>query len=267
MRWAKLSSSAVEKESAPNIKGVDGMAQSVQVGDLQIYRIGPGVLSAVSCHLVVQEGQAALIDSGFIAHHRALQRCLRASALEPSAITAILQTHGHLDHVGRLFEIKQMTGASAYMHEEELARLAGRFAYRGWARVCGWLEAIGRPLIRYREAEVEHTFEPGVRLDLFGGIEVVHLPGHTEGHCGFWFREEKLLFAGDLIAMFGIGTHLSPKIFNSAPAQYPLAFERVLALNPDHVLLNHYWSMDSRQQAAALKRFAEDYLRRFGSAA
>lgn len=236
------------------------MVQSVQLGDLQIHRIGPGILSAVSCHLVVRAGQAVLIDSGFIAHHRALQKCLKANGLEPPVIAAILQTHGHLDHAGRLFEIKRMTSAPAYMHQEELPRLTGRFAYQGWSRVCGLLEALGRPLIRYREAEVEHGLEPDARLDWLGGIQVIHLPGHTEGHCGFWFAEHKLLFAGDLIAMFGIGPHLSPKIFNSATEQYPLAFERVLALNPEHVLLNHYWAMDTRRQAAALKRFAADYL-------
>jgi glyoxylase-like metal-dependent hydrolase (beta-lactamase superfamily II) len=29
-------------------------------------------------------------------------------------------------------------------------------------------------------------------------MEVIHTPGHTEGHCGFYFPQEKILFTADL---------------------------------------------------------------------
>ena len=33
-------------------------------------------------------------------------------------------------------------------------------------------------------------------------LRVIHLPGHTQGHCGFYSQRFSLLFTGDLFASY-----------------------------------------------------------------
>ena len=53
------------------------------------------------------------------------------------------------------------------------------------------------------------------------GLRVVHLPGHTLGHCGFYSRAHDLLFSGDLFASYFFNVHLPTRILNSAPELIP----------------------------------------------
>jgi glyoxylase-like metal-dependent hydrolase (beta-lactamase superfamily II) len=36
-----------------------------------------------------------------------------------------------------------------------------------------------------------------------GGFEVVETPGHTPGHASFYYKPERVLFAGDALAVIG----------------------------------------------------------------
>ncbi len=51
----------------------------------------------------------------------------------------------------------------------------------------------------YRPRKVDFFLEDKMVMDL-GDVqmEVIHTPGHTKGHCAFYFRQEKIMFTGDL---------------------------------------------------------------------
>lgn len=236
---------------------------------LGVHRIGPGAMSGVSCHLLVEgEGArrtATLIDSGFGLHHLHLRWLMRRLGLPPDALKAVLQTHAHLDHAGRLHEIRAWSGAATYLHEADVPILSGAYPYCGWARVCGVMERVGRVALRYHVPTIDHPLAHGDELPFWGGLRVVGLPGHTEGHVGFYSKRHDLLFAGDLVAAFGVKMHLSPAIFNAKPELYPVAFERVRELSPRRVVLNHYLRLDMEKQAKRLDAFAERYLRTHGA--
>ncbi len=229
-----------------------------------LYRICSGVLPIVSSHLLVEGDQAVLVDTGRIGHHRIVQRLFARLGLAPSQLKAVLQTHGHLDHVDRLSEVLDWSGAPCYMHHADWPIAMGRYAYRDAARVCGLMEAVGRRLIGYTPVEFDHELTPGETLPYFGGLEVIHLPGHTEGHCGFWSERHRLLLAGDLVAAYPAGVHRSPPIFNAVPDRFAESFERVLEIEPEHVVLNHYVRLDTRAQAKKLLRYAQRYLKSHG---
>jgi glyoxylase-like metal-dependent hydrolase (beta-lactamase superfamily II) len=173
-----------------------------------------------------------------------LSRVLKEIGLGWHDIKAILLTHGHIDHTGNLARIKQLTGAPLLAHPAEKPHINGTFAYRGASRVCGALETVGRWLLRYRPVAIDENIHAGMDLPYWGGLRVIHLPGHTQGHCGFYSSRFDLLFSGDLFASFGFVTHLPPAILNSCPEFYDASLDRVVELSPKRIIPNHYAGFD-----------------------
>ena len=197
------------------------------------------------CHLLLDGQDAWLLDTGLVGEPPYFRWLFRHLGLSPQSVKGILLTHGHLDHTGNLAFLKEWTGAPIYAHAAEQRHIDGCYPYQGITRWCGRLEATGRALFRYRPAVIDETFEDGDELPAWGGLRVVHLPGHTEGHCGFYSRRHDLLFSGDLFASYFFNTHLPPAILNSQPEKIPGSLRRVCELNPGGILPNHYDFLDS----------------------
>ena len=196
--------------------------------------------SRVCCHLLVEGEQVVLIDTGFIGEVPRIEKCLHDLGLGFQSIAAILLTHGHLDHAANLARLVELTGAPVYAHPDEQAHIDGVYPYRGWSRGCGFLESIGRLGLGYRPAPITHFIQDGDELPFWGGLRVIHLPGHTAGHCGFYSARHDLLFSGDLFASYRFSVHRPPPFLNSCPELFPASMARVRALNPRRILPNHY---------------------------
>ena len=206
-----------------------------------VYRIGTPL---VSCHLLVRDREAVMIDTGFIGGRDAIKRLMRKLRLSPECVRAILLTHGHLDHTANLAWLKTWTGAAVYAHPSEQLHIDGRFPYEGSARWCGRLERIVRALLRYRPVPIDVALNDGDELPFWGGLRVVHLPGHTAGHCGFYSAERGLLFSGDIFASYAFSTHLPPPMLNSVPERFPESFAKLDQLQPRGLIPNHYDFLD-----------------------
>ena len=138
------------------------------------------------CHLLVDEhGGAVLLDTGLVGERWQITGLLRRLGLTSSSIKAILLTHGHVDHGGNLAWAKRFSGAPVYAHRAEQAHIDGTYPYTGTARWCGWMERIAYDVINYRPVRIDHFITDGDELPFWGGLRVIYLPGHTEGHCGF----------------------------------------------------------------------------------
>lgn len=217
---------------------------------------------AMGCsHLLVEDDgrSAVFLDAGFVGDFFLMRRSLRRLGLTPGDVQAILLTHGHLDHVGNLAELHEWTGAPVWAHAEERAHVEGRYPYQGISRVCGWAEAAGRVLLRRRVGRVDRVFADGDLLPFWDGLRVVHLPGHTRGHCGFYSERHDLLFSGDLFASYFFRTHEPPPILNSVPEQFAESFRRVAELDPRWIVPNHYDRLDG---TLLRRRFDRLYARR-----
>jgi glyoxylase-like metal-dependent hydrolase (beta-lactamase superfamily II) len=197
-----------------------------------------GVMSV--CHLLVEGDAAWMLDTGMVGEPALIRRRMRQLGLGPQSIRGILLTHGHLDHAGNLAALKRWTGAPVYGHPAEQLHVDGRYPYQGINRWCGRLEALGRWAFRYRPAAIDEFIGEGDELPFWGGLRVVHLPGHSTGHCGFYSARHDLLFSADLFASYFFNPHLPPPILNSQPELIPASLRKMLALDPRWIIPNHY---------------------------
>ena len=180
-----------------------------------------------------------LLDAGFIGGRFFLHRTLRRHGWEKESICGIIVTHGHLDHILNVATIARETGAWIAAPRLDAEHYAGHPHYRGWARVTGGLECLGRPVLGFRPFVPDRWLNDGDVLDVWEGLRAVHLPGHTPGHMGFYCGRLGLLFSADLFASFRGFAHLPPRIFNSAPAQIPQSVAKALSFDLAGVLPNH----------------------------
>jgi glyoxylase-like metal-dependent hydrolase (beta-lactamase superfamily II) len=214
------------------------------------------------CFLLLDGDQSVMIDTGLFGESIFIRRLFRRLNLQPSSLKTILLTHGHLDHAGNLAWLKDWTGAKIYAHPNEQAHINGTYPYQGINRWCGRLEAFGRKAFRYRPVKVDEFISDGQTLPYWGGLQVIHLPGHTLGHCGFYSTQHNLLFTGDMFASYFFNTHRPPAILNSAPELLASSAEKIRHLHPHQLLPCHFDFLDGdlhRRRFAKLYGFNDWY--------
>jgi glyoxylase-like metal-dependent hydrolase (beta-lactamase superfamily II) len=208
------------------------------------------------CFLLADGDNSVMIDTGMFGEPIFIRRLVRKLRLTPQSIKAILLTHGHLDHAGNLAWLKKWAGAKIYAHPAEQKHIDGTFPYQGINKWCGRLEAAGRAVFRYQRATIDKFLSDGQELPFWDGLRVVHLPGHTIGHCGFYSARHDLLFSGDMFASYFFNTHKPPAILNSVPGQFAASAEKIHQIKPLRIVPCHYDFMDGELHR---RRFSKLY--------
>ncbi len=154
---------------------------------LKVVPVGP---LQVNSSIVVDEdtGEAIVIDPGADADKL-------VDVLKEYKLKAIVNTHGHIDHVGQVGKIKELFNVPFMLHKEDVFLINDEL-WRGFASHIG---AVRCP-------EPDEFIEEGTEYS-FGNtkLRVIHTPGHTPGSCCLYFEEEKVLIAGDLLFKGGVG--------------------------------------------------------------
>lgn len=131
-------------------------------------------------------------------------------------VKLILVTHKHGDHVKNLPKLKELTGAPIKAHK---------------------LEA---PLIEKAVGVKVEALEDGQVIPYCGGIEVIWVPGHSEGNASYYLKKQRVIIAGDTIFSDPDGNLIAPPEKWCLDAkQAAKGIERLLAFDFDGILYSH----------------------------
>ena len=144
---------------------------------------------ASNCYVVGDESSkdGMIIDPGAEADQ--IMRVVEDLGLN---IKLIVLTHGHMDHVGALKEVKEVTGAQIAIHADDAPSLQDNTMRHVFSRSS---ESLPPPDVLLKEGDTVDVGELHFRI--------LHTPGHTPG--GICLSAEGIVFTGDTLFNFGIG--------------------------------------------------------------
>lgn len=133
--------------------------------------------------------EAVIIDPGAEA-----ERIYRVVTFQGFTLKYVMNTHGHIDHIGGVADIIEKTGVPFLMHEEDLYLIEG-FEH----------DPFRAFLVDARTPPAPDRFLQDGENIIVGNLEfqVLHTPGHTPGSV--CFLTGKILFSGDTLFSNSIG--------------------------------------------------------------
>ncbi|MPZ70509.1 MAG: MBL fold metallo-hydrolase [Actinobacteria bacterium] len=177
------------------------------VGPVNVYLIEAEPVTLIDCGVNTPEAQNALLLG------------LNAAGYFPQSIERILITHGHPDHYGLVHIIQELSGATVFFPEKEIARVRDQQMVFEVGRL---LVEAGMPLdllFKMDQARKKDRTRPGLDHDRvvpvkdgdsfpfrwYGdndtaeefSLETHLMPGHTGGHVVYIDPETRTMFAGD----------------------------------------------------------------------
>ncbi|HNY31473.1 MAG TPA: MBL fold metallo-hydrolase [Fibrobacteria bacterium] len=156
-------------------------------------------------------------------------------------IRNIVVTHAHPDNIGALPLVRDETSSGVSLHREDIP------LWEAMAELCGELGMPAPDL-----PEVDEYLSEGHRVT-FGkeDVEIIHLPGHSPGHCGILVRQAGLCLIGD--CCFSTATGRTDLWGGDEPSQQR-TLERLSRMDPAWTLVPGHGQAFSASDLPRAKR-------------
>ena len=189
--------------------------------------------------MIIDDEVKVIIDTGAVEKHFA--------ELNPESFDLVMNTHYHYDHIRGNYCFKK---ANIMVHTLDFNPLTSFDEFSRYNSLDLWSTLM--PSHDYtqsrtkmglkhqdylRNMKVDTAFHDKDRFD-FGNtlVEVMHTPGHSAGHCCFWFPKEEFLFTGD-ICMTQAGPWYGEMLAD--PRQMAESINKVIDFKPPRMASGH----------------------------
>jgi glyoxylase-like metal-dependent hydrolase (beta-lactamase superfamily II) len=193
-------------------------------------------------YLITEGDGLTLIDASVSIAAGSILRQIGKLGFAPSDVRRILITHAHPDHVGALPALVQATGAEVWASRLERPVIEGAIPMplppAGSVRGLAGLIRPGPTF--YPHVPVARELRDSETLDeVFGGLQVIAMPGHAPGHLAFWHPERRVMIMGDVIMRLPTGMRLPFAAFTYDMAENIRSLGRVARLEPHIACFGH----------------------------
>jgi len=202
--------------------------------------------------LLIEDDLNCLVDSSPHPKQRAY--------LEGKKIGLIVNSHAHSDHnsCNHLF-----TEARVLLHPAEHERAASGETYLTAYGYYRFPDEATRPFyldaVQYQARPADDELNDGMKIST-GALEfeVIALPGHSIGHCGFFFPRQGFIFTAD------INLNIKPiyAMLDSSVDDYISSLERLREIKADMLVGGHGPALYTENLDSRLREYQNEILSR-----
>jgi glyoxylase-like metal-dependent hydrolase (beta-lactamase superfamily II) len=165
--------------------------------------------------LIWDNDGAILVDAGIPNQLEIFKEAISKAGISFDKLSKIIITHQDLDHIGGLPELlnffPQKIDVLATLEEkpyiqgdQRLLKVTPEFVNQISSLIPAEIPEERRKAIlnvfnNPPKAKVDQILADGDEIPMFGGIIVIHTPGHTPGHISLYLKQSKTLIAGDAL--------------------------------------------------------------------
>lgn len=219
-----------------------------------LYRFDTGYLRAshTAVYVIVDKGQAAIIDTG-VAHNVApLLEALNTIGVAHAGVEWVIPTHVHLDHAGGAGGLMQaLPNARLGVHPSGAEHLINPTRLEAGVRALygdTFFEREYAPITPIEASQVE-SLDDQARITVGDRVlEVIYTPGHAWNHISIFDAVSSTLLVGDAFGAGypGFGQTGAPYVVPVVPppqlnpAAYYASLKRIVDLAPAQVAPAHF---------------------------
>ncbi len=220
------------------------------------------------------DGEFVLVDTGLPGTRSVVQHAVESRFGKGARPSAIVLTHGHIDHVGTLEALAADWDVPVYAHVLEHPYLNGTSSYPPPdPKVGGGFMAVFSTLFPRSPIDVKrrlHALPEDGSVPGMPGWRWIHTPGHAPGHVSLWREADRAMIAGDAFvttaqeSLYSVVTqapelHGPPMYFTPDWQAARLSVQKLAALQPALAVTGHGRAMAGPAFTEALDRLARDF--------
>jgi metallo-beta-lactamase class B len=216
-----------------------------------IYLIGgPEVSSSedATSFIIDFDGELVMIDAGAGESSAILLHNMEDGGLDPHAISTLILTHNHIDHIGSAAYFRSSFGCKILIHELDADAIETGDSLKTAASSYGTMLS---PI------PVDRKLKGDQEVLIFGGEELhcLHTPGHTPGSISVYLDRggKRVLFGQDIHGPF-------LDIFGSDLNKWKKSMAKLLTLDADILCEGHFGIFQPKEN---VEKYITRYLRNY----
>ena len=225
-----------------------GRAEMIAEG---VYLIGGPNISRsddAAVFMIDFNGELVMIDAGAGRSSRILQRNIEEEGLNPKAISTLILTHCHIDHIGSAPYFRDNFGCKIVIHDLDADAVEEGDSVR---TAANWYETSFPPTKMDQRLKGDHEILRFAEQEL----HCLHTPGHTPGSISVYLDRggKRILFGQDIHGPF-------MSSFGSNIEHWKQSMNKLLALQADILCEGHFGIFRPRKK---VEQYIQGYLRQY----